>query len=195
MLVAFEGGSIIRAFMLLLSYPFLLAMNHEIRLRVMVFITFCGLKLKYMDSVGRAVLPKFYLENLNLQAYEVLASTRRKVLNYRIMEGMYFISFVDGPGLLVKHKALKEFFGDDKPDIGLGSSNSVHDHLFISLCKTREVVQAIDTQTMPVVVDTTVLIPEATQDEVLEQGAANRVTHISAALVTAVVGQSIAFIL
>ncbi|KAF9616549.1 hypothetical protein IFM89_030010 [Coptis chinensis] len=110
-------------------------MNHEIRLRVMVFITFCGLKLKYMDSVGRAVLPKFYLENLNLQAYEVLASTGRKVLNYRIMEGMYFISFVDGPGLLVKHKALKEFFGDDKPDIGLGSSNSVHDHLFISLCK------------------------------------------------------------
>ncbi|KAF9594653.1 hypothetical protein IFM89_034336 [Coptis chinensis] len=137
MLVAFEGGSIIRAFMLLLSYPFLLAMNHEIRLRVKVFITFCGLKLKYMDSVGMAVLPKFYLENLNLQAYEVLASTGRKVLNYRIMEGMYFISFVDGPGLLVKHKALKEFFGDDKPDIGLGSSNSVHDHLFISLCKKQ----------------------------------------------------------
>ncbi|KAF9624630.1 hypothetical protein IFM89_012126 [Coptis chinensis] len=80
MLVAFEGGSIIRAFMLLLSYPFLLAMNHEIRLRVMVFITFYGLKLKYMDSVGRAVLPKFYLENLNLQAYEVLASTGRKVV-------------------------------------------------------------------------------------------------------------------
>ncbi|KAF9601094.1 hypothetical protein IFM89_016281 [Coptis chinensis] len=80
MLVAFEGGSNIRAFMLLISYPFLLAMNHEIRLRVMVFITFCGLKLKYMDSVGRAVLPKFYLENLNLQAYEVLASTRRKVV-------------------------------------------------------------------------------------------------------------------
>ncbi|KAF9606540.1 hypothetical protein IFM89_026025 [Coptis chinensis] len=110
-------------------------MNHEIRLRVMVFITFYGLKLKYMDSVGSAILPKFYLENLNLQAYEVLASTGRKVLNYRIMEGMYFISFVDGSGLLVKHKALKEFFGDDKPDIGLGSSNSVHDHLFISLCK------------------------------------------------------------
>ncbi|KAL5716390.1 amino-acid N-acetyltransferase [Ranunculus cassubicifolius] len=169
MLVAFEGGSIFRAFLLLLSYPFLLATNHEIRLRVMIFITFCGLKLKYMENVGKAVLPKFYLENLHLQAYEVLAASGRKVVFTsvpRVMVewflkdylkvnvvlgtelqsyGGYFTGLLS-QGLLVKHKALKEFFGDNKPDIGLGSSRSIHDHLFISLCKEAYVVSKMDSK-------------------------------------------------
>ncbi|KAF5204252.1 Glycerol-3-phosphate acyltransferase [Thalictrum thalictroides] len=139
-------------------------MNHEIRLRIMVFITFCGLKMKVMESVGRAVLPKFYLEELNVQAYEVLASSGRKVvftsvprvmvegflkeyLKVNVVVGTelqscggYFTGFLNESGLLVKHKALKEFFGENKPDIGLGSSTSLHDHLFISLCKEAYVV-------------------------------------------------------
>ncbi|XP_042482234.1 glycerol-3-phosphate acyltransferase 1-like [Macadamia integrifolia] len=167
MLVAFEGGSIVRAFLLLLSCPLLWVVNHELKLRVMVFITFCGLRKKDMKSVGRAVLPKFFLENLNLQAYEVLASTGKRVVFTsvpRVMVewflkdyldvsdavatelhsvGNYFTGFPSDSGLLVKHKALKELFGDRKPDIGLGSS-SPHDHLFISLCKEGYVVNKED---------------------------------------------------
>lgn len=158
MLVAFEGGSIIRAFLLLLSCSFLWVLDYELQLRVMIFITFCGLKIKDMESVGRAVLPKFYLENLNLHAYEVLASTGPKVVFTsvpRVMvegflkeyldvdnvkgtelltSGHYFTGFLSKSGLLVKHKALKDHFGDRKPDIGLGTSGP-HDKLFISLCK------------------------------------------------------------
>ncbi|KAK9284817.1 hypothetical protein L1049_023994 [Liquidambar formosana] len=167
MLVAFEGGSIIRAFFLLLSCPLLLFLDYELKLRVMIFITFCGLRLKDMESVGRAVLPKFYLENLNLQAYEVLASTGSRVVFTsvpRVMVkgflkeylnvddvigtelhtvGKYYTGLLSGSGLLVKHRALKEFFGEKNPEIGLGSS-SLHDHLFISLCKEAYVVNKED---------------------------------------------------
>ncbi|XP_043688267.1 glycerol-3-phosphate acyltransferase 1 [Telopea speciosissima] len=163
MLVAFEGGSIVRAFLLLLSCPLLWVVDHDLKLRVMVFITFCGLRKKDVQSVGRAVMPKFFLENLNLQVYEVLASTGNRVVFTsvpRVMVewflkdylgvsdvvgtelqsvGNYFTGFLSESGLLVKHKALQEFFGDSKPDIGLGSS-SPHDHLFISLCKEAYVV-------------------------------------------------------
>ncbi|XP_010243670.1 PREDICTED: glycerol-3-phosphate acyltransferase 1-like [Nelumbo nucifera] len=163
MLVAFEGGSIFRALLLLLLCPLLWVLDYEFKLRVMVFVTFCGLRVKDMESVGRAVLPKFFLENLNLQAYNVLASAGRRVVFTsvpRVMVewflkdylrvgdvlgtelhsvGVYFTGLLSESGLLVKHRALKEFFGDNSPDIGLGGS-SLHDHLFISLCKEAYVV-------------------------------------------------------
>ncbi|KAF3975133.1 hypothetical protein CMV_001596 [Castanea mollissima] len=163
MLVAFEGGSIVRAFLLLLSCPILWVLDYELKLRVMIFISFCGLKLKDMENVSRAVLPKFYLENLNLHAYEVLASTGSKAVFTsvpRVMVegflkeylgvanvigselhtyGHYYTGLLSESGLVVKHRALKEFFGDTKPDVGLGSL-SLHDHLFISLCKEAYVV-------------------------------------------------------
>ena len=160
MLVAFEGGSILRALLLLLSCPLLWILDYEMKHRVMTFITFCGLRIKDMESTSRAVLPKFYLENLNLKAYEVLASAGSKVVftsvprvmvegflkEYLSVDdvigtelhtvGCYFTGLLSGSGLLVKHIALKDYFGDRKPDIGIGSS-SVHDHLFISLCKVN----------------------------------------------------------
>ncbi|KAI4306016.1 hypothetical protein L6164_029333 [Bauhinia variegata] len=158
MLIAFEGGSIFRAFLLLLSCPLLWILDYELKLRVMIFITFCGLKIRDMERTSRAVLPKFYLENLHFQAYEVLASAGSKVVftsmprvmveiflkEYLSVDdvvgtelhtvGCYFTGLPSGSGLLVKHRALMEYFGDRKPEIGLGSS-SVYDHLFISLCK------------------------------------------------------------
>ncbi|KAK7300144.1 hypothetical protein RJT34_10980 [Clitoria ternatea] len=163
MLVAFEGGSIFRAFLLLLSCPVLWILDFELKLKVMIFITFCGLRIKDMENTSRAILPKFYLENLNLHAYEVLASAGSKVVFTsvpRVMVegflkeylsvgdvigtelhtvGCYFTGLLSGSGLLVKHRALKDYFGDRNPDIGIGSSSG-HDHLFISLCKEAYVV-------------------------------------------------------
>lgn len=172
MLVAFEGGSILRALLLLLSCPVLWILDYEQKLSVMTFITFCGLRIKDMESTSRAVLPKFYLENLNLQAYQVLASAGSKVVFTsvpRVMVegflkeylsvgavigtelhtvGCYFTGLLSGSGLLVKHRALKEYFGDRKPDIGIGNS-SVHDHLFISLCKEGYVVNNEEGKSSP----------------------------------------------
>lgn len=147
-----------RAFLLLLSWPILWLVDYELKLRVMIFISFCGLRLKDMESVSRAVLPKFYLENLNLEAYKVVASTGSKIVFTsvpRVMVqgflkeylgvadvvgselqtvGRFYTGLLDGSGLLVKHRALKDYFGDTNPDIGLGTA-TLHDHLFISLCK------------------------------------------------------------
>ncbi|KAL5582583.1 hypothetical protein UlMin_015025 [Ulmus minor] len=163
MLVAFEGSGIFRAFLLLLSCSFLWVLDYEMKLKLMIFITFRGLKRKNMENVSRSVLPKFYLENLNLQAYEVLASAGTKVVFTsvpRVMvqgfladyldvadvigteletSGKHFTGFLSHSGLLVKHRALKEHFGDKKPDIGLGSL-SFHDQLLISHCKEGYVV-------------------------------------------------------
>ncbi|KAK6919751.1 Phospholipid/glycerol acyltransferase [Dillenia turbinata] len=163
MLVAFEGGSIFRAFLLLLACPLLWVLDYELKLRVMVFISFCGLRLTDMESVARAVLPKFYLENLNFLTYQVLASTGKKIVFTSIprvmVEGFlkeylsvdevigtelhtfsnYFTGLFSQSGMLVKHKALKEYFGEKLPDIGLGGPG-FHDHHFISLCKEAYVV-------------------------------------------------------
>ncbi|GFS45342.1 glycerol-3-phosphate acyltransferase 1 [Actinidia rufa] len=169
MLVAFEGGTIFRAFLFLLSYPILWFLDYELKLRAMIFITFCGLRVRDMESVGRAVLPKFYLENLNLKAYEVLVSTGSRVVFTsvpRVMVegflkeylnvdyvvgtelhtvGQYFTGLIHGSGLLAKHRAFKDFFGENKPDIGLIGTSSFHDdHLFISLCKEAYVVNIED---------------------------------------------------
>ncbi|XVF14494.1 hypothetical protein REPUB_Repub09cG0065000 [Reevesia pubescens] len=169
MLVAFEGGSILRAFLLLLSCSFLWVLDYGLKLRVMIFISFCGLRKKDIESVGRAVLPKFYLENLNLQTYEVWSKTSSKVVftsiprvmvegflqEYMSVNGVVgtelhtvgnrFTGLLSSSGLLVKHRALKEYFGDKKPDVGLGSS-SLHDHYFISLCKEAYVVHKEDSR-------------------------------------------------
>ncbi|MED6217918.1 hypothetical protein PIB30_022057 [Stylosanthes scabra] len=164
MLVAFEGGSILRALLLLLSCPLLFILNHDMRLKVMTFITFCGLRIKDMECVSRAVLPKFYLENLNLHVYEVMASAAGSKVVFtsvpRVMVegflkeylsvcdvigtelqtfGCYFTGFVSDSGLLVKHRALKDYFADTKPDIGIGGSG-FDDHIFMSLCKEGYVV-------------------------------------------------------
>lgn len=160
MLIAFEGGGLFRAFLLLLSCPLLWVLDYELQLRVMIFITFCGLKIRDVQSVGRAVLPKFYLENLHLQAYELLASTGSRIVFTNVPRvmvegflkeylrvnkvigtelhtvGNYFTGLLSNSGILVKHRALKDYFGDKKPEIGLGSS-SLNDHLFISLCKVH----------------------------------------------------------
>ncbi|KAK4799989.1 hypothetical protein SAY86_025354 [Trapa natans] len=158
MFVAFEGGNIFRAFLLLLSCPVLWFLNFELQLRAMIFISFCGLRTKDMESVSRAVLPKFFLENLNPNAYEILSRARSKVIftsvprvmvEYFLKEylsvdavvgtelktsGKRFTGLICPSGLLLKHRAVEEYFGEKKPDIGLGSS-SLHDHPFLSFCK------------------------------------------------------------
>lgn len=166
MLVAFEGGSILRALILLLSSPILSVLDYEMRMRVMIFLTFCGLRSKDMETVSRAVLPKFYLENLNLHAYEALSSAGSKAVftaaprvmvegflkEYLSVDsvkgtelhtvGNVFTGLVSSSGLLVKHRALKECFGEKRPDIGIGPSNP-HHHLFLSHCKVCNHVPAL----------------------------------------------------
>ncbi|XP_010522070.1 PREDICTED: glycerol-3-phosphate acyltransferase 1 [Tarenaya hassleriana] len=165
MLVAFEGGSIIRAFLLLLSCSFLWFLDDDLKLRVLSFITFVGLRVKDMDNVARSVLPKFFLENLNLAVYDIWVETGSRVVftslpgvlvegflkeylnaedvigtkmqETEIMGRKFYTGLASGSGFVVKQKAAMEFFSADKkkPELGIGNSSSLQDQLFISICK------------------------------------------------------------
>ncbi|KAG8077318.1 hypothetical protein GUJ93_ZPchr0007g5556 [Zizania palustris] len=83
MLVACEGGSLLRAVFLLCAFPLVWALGEraDAGVKVMAFLAFFGLRPNDMDLVARAVLPKFYMEGLNAQVNSRLwLPARRKVV-------------------------------------------------------------------------------------------------------------------
>lgn len=78
MLVAFEAGSVIRAFVLLLAYPFITLCGEDFALKVMVMISFFGLK-KDRFFEGSAVLPKYFLEDVGRESFEVVKRGKKKI--------------------------------------------------------------------------------------------------------------------
>lgn len=78
MLVALEAGGSFRALLLLLLCPVIACLGHEIRLRIMVVVCFCGLR-KEKFKLGRTVLPKFFLEDVGMEGFEILRRSQRKV--------------------------------------------------------------------------------------------------------------------
>ncbi|XP_075641238.1 putative glycerol-3-phosphate acyltransferase 3 [Castanea sativa] len=78
MLVAFEAGGSLRAIVLFLLYPLICLVSEETGLKIMVMVCFFGIK-KERFKVGRAVLPKFYLEDVGLEIIEVLKRGGKKV--------------------------------------------------------------------------------------------------------------------
>ncbi|KAF8675945.1 hypothetical protein HU200_047444 [Digitaria exilis] len=84
MLVAFEGGSLLRAMLLLCALPLVWALGGErsvAGIRVMAFVAFAGLSTRDMDLVARAVMPKHYMAQLNAAVYERLwLPSKKKVV-------------------------------------------------------------------------------------------------------------------
>lgn len=79
MLVAFEAGGLLRAFILFLCYPLLwLAAHEELKLKVMVFLCFFGIRKKSF-RIGTTVLPKFLLEDVGFEGFDVVMRFRKKV--------------------------------------------------------------------------------------------------------------------
>ncbi|KAL2941678.1 putative glycerol-3-phosphate acyltransferase 2 [Bienertia sinuspersici] len=78
MLVAFEGGGPLRALVLLILYPFLCILVDETKLKIMVFICFFGIKKKSF-KIGKNVLPKYFLENVGYESFQVVMKFARKV--------------------------------------------------------------------------------------------------------------------
>ncbi|CAL1393204.1 unnamed protein product [Linum trigynum] len=78
MLVAFEAGNPLRALILLLLYPLICLVGPEMGLKIMVFVSFVGLKAGSF-RVGRSMLPKFFLKDVGLQGFEMVMRYERKV--------------------------------------------------------------------------------------------------------------------
>lgn len=78
MLVALEAGSFLRGLFLLLLYPLICCLSHDAGLRLMTMVAFCGLRVKGF-RLGKTVLPKHFLEDVGLQAFEVLGKFKTRI--------------------------------------------------------------------------------------------------------------------
>ncbi|OWM85408.1 glycerol-3-phosphate acyltransferase RAM2-like [Punica granatum] len=170
-LVAFEVGGVLRLLLLLLASPIAGFLYHFISesagIQVLIFATFAGMKVSDIESVARAVLPKFYSGDLHPKSWRVFSACGKRCVltaNPRIMVEAFLKDFlgadlvigteigvykgratglVKGPGVLVgkeKANALRKSFGDDKPEIGLGDRST--DVPFMELCKEGFIVTA-----------------------------------------------------
>ena len=79
MLVAVEAGGFLRGFLLLLAYPLMCLLSDDMRLKAMVMVTFFGLREKEVVRVGKAVLPKLFLEETAMEGLETVKKARRVV--------------------------------------------------------------------------------------------------------------------
>ncbi|KAI3447306.1 hypothetical protein Pfo_003971 [Paulownia fortunei] len=158
MLVAFEAGSLIRAFLLFVLYPFIRLCREDFALKLMVMICFVGLN-KERFREGRAVLPKFFLEDVGMESFEVLRRAKKTVALSNLPQVMiesfltdYLnIDFVVGKDLKVfcgYFVGLTEERGEFLPDnpfqvvelmtsnaIGVGGFTKSFDCQWFSYCK------------------------------------------------------------
>ncbi|OAY69084.1 putative glycerol-3-phosphate acyltransferase 3 [Ananas comosus] len=111
MLVALEGGGFLRGLLLLVLYPLLCCISYELRLKIMVLVSFCGIQKKGF-RVGRSVLPKFFMEDVGLEGFEALNKGSKKVCVSKMPRVMVEGFLKDYLALdVVIGRELKEFNG------------------------------------------------------------------------------------
>ncbi|CAK9220310.1 unnamed protein product [Sphagnum troendelagicum] len=175
-LVAFEAGGYFRAAALLFVAPLIWFLYHLVSegagIELMIYITFVGLRVKDIEGVARAVLPKFYTEDIHSHTWRVFSSFDKRYLltaNPRIMVEPFAkdfmgvdevlgseievspttgraTGFVLPPGVLVgvrKEKRLKKVFGyEAEAAPDVGLGDRPTDYPFMSLCKEGYIVPA-----------------------------------------------------
>ncbi|KAJ3669307.1 hypothetical protein LUZ60_011257 [Juncus effusus] len=174
MLVALEAGSFLRGLLLLIFYPFICIFSHEMGLSIMTMIAFCGVRVDGF-RLGRVVLSKHFLEDVGLEAFEVLERFKTRVCftgmprvmvegflrEYLGVEkvvgreirvfGGYFTGFMEGEAKVVASVKM-EFESTAKDDgskpgmVGLGGLEVYSFHEIFSNCK--EVYLASETEKM-----------------------------------------------
>nr|GMC94209.1 glycerol-3-phosphate acyltransferase 5-like [Ipomoea batatas] len=84
MLVAFEASGIVRFALLLILWPavrFLeMCGRGEAGMKVAIFVATAGVKMAEIEAVARAVLPKFYFDDVDLEAWGRFCLFRRRVV-------------------------------------------------------------------------------------------------------------------
>ncbi|XP_058099322.1 glycerol-3-phosphate acyltransferase 5-like [Magnolia sinica] len=161
MLVAFEVSGLIRFTILLILWPVIRLMDAigsgDAGIRLMVFVAMAGVRIAEIESVARAVLPKFYMDGIDMDAWRVFSRSDRRVVVTkwpRLMVEMFakehlradevvgselevnrfgfatgFFRDVNGPTC----DWISAVSKDERPDVGLGRhASSVS---FLSSCK------------------------------------------------------------
>ncbi|GAB2299905.1 Glycerol-3-phosphate acyltransferase 5 [Dionaea muscipula] len=164
MLVAFEASGLHRFALLLLFWPvawFLQALEmRDLALDVIIFVALTGLRVSEVETVARAVLPKFYMDDVDMEAWRMFSGYEKKVVVTRMPRIMVetfakehlMADEVIGAELVVNGsfgyvtgfvrrdlgslaQRVSNFFGDQRPLLGMANSNATLPHSFLPLCK------------------------------------------------------------
>ncbi|CAJ2629010.1 unnamed protein product [Trifolium pratense] len=165
-LVAFEAGGLFRAIVLTLLYPLIYLSGEKMGLKIMVMTCFFGIKAESF-RIGRSVMPKFFLEDVGSEIFDVInkggkkmgVSNLPRVMVESFLKEYLEIDFVAGKelkifngyyiGLMDETKnvhALKQIQeGKGSSDmIGITRFNHILDHEIFSSCKEVYVVSQGD---------------------------------------------------
>ncbi|PIA54696.1 hypothetical protein AQUCO_00900928v1 [Aquilegia coerulea] len=164
MLVAFEASGLIRFALLLIVWPIvclldLLGMG-DVGLKIMIFVSVVGVPESEIETVARAVLPKFYMDDIDLEAWKVFSCYDKRVVVTRIPRVMVerfakehlradevigselqVNRFGFATGLVKDDIALisdrvKAYFKDEQPTVGLGRKTSTASE-FLFICQEQ----------------------------------------------------------
>lgn len=167
MLVAFEASGLIRFTILLILWPIILFLNmvgmRDTSLKVMIFVAVAGVHQSEIESVARAVLPKFYMDDLDMEAWKVFSNYGKRVVVTkmpRIMVERFvkdhlladevignelsFNRFGLATGFVNRDSSnsisqrVAKLFNDEVPTLGMARPNTAsNNHSFSQLCKVR----------------------------------------------------------
>nr|XP_016477888.1 PREDICTED: glycerol-3-phosphate acyltransferase 5-like [Nicotiana tabacum] len=84
MLMAFEASGLIRCALLLMLWPIIrvldLCVKGDVGLKLTIFVAIVGITISEIEAVARAVLPKFYFDDINMEAWKIFSSFDKRVL-------------------------------------------------------------------------------------------------------------------
>ncbi|XP_068667656.1 glycerol-3-phosphate acyltransferase 5-like [Aristolochia californica] len=152
MLVAFETCGFLRFALLLLLWPIICLLQaigyEEVGLRLTIFVAVAGTKIAEIESVARAVLPKFFMDDVDLEAWRIFNSYERRAVVSKcprvmvemfvkehlkadvvIGDDLHVNRFGYATGFVKKGKVsnsdrVRDVVKNDQPHLGLGRKNN-----------------------------------------------------------------------
>lgn len=84
LLVAFEASGLFRFTLLLMLWPVIRLLEmmgmEDAGLKLMIFVAVAGVRESEIESVARAVLPKFYMDDIDMEAWKVFSFYDKRVV-------------------------------------------------------------------------------------------------------------------
>ncbi|KAL3838429.1 hypothetical protein ACJIZ3_023020 [Penstemon smallii] len=165
MLIAFEASGLIRFALLLALWPVIRLLENcgreDVALKLTIFVATFGVPFSEVEAVARAVLPKFYLDDIDMEGWRVFSSYEKRVVVTkmpRVMVERFVKEHLKADEVIGSELCVNRFgfctgfvkegfgsisesvvavFGDERPSLGLGRSTGGSGSMFLSLCKEQ----------------------------------------------------------